>query len=296
MLGWYNLPQMIKKLLILPFDHRSSFINDILSSKEYSKKKIEKMKEMIFEAFLLSIKDKDKESFAILVDEEYGEKVLKKAKKIGIQTCLPVEKSGQKELILEFGKNFGAHIDKFKPDFVKVLIRYNPSNKELNKRQLKVLSEINDFCKKNKYKIILELLVPPTEEESLIKNYDGLFRYKKTIESIKEINKYIDVDVWKLEGFTKDQWKKVLKVKNKKSKIIFLGRGENVKKVSDWMNEASFFEDIIGFAIGRTIFLDSLKKYESKEISKAKATEEIKNNFDYFVYLWEKNIKKNSRK
>lgn len=287
---------MNKKLLILPFDHRSSFVENILNSKENSKEKIKEMKEMIFESFLLSIKGKNKKDFAILVDEEYGEEVLNRAKKIGVKICLPIEKSGQKELKLEFGKNFEKHVKKFKPDFVKVLIRYNPSNKELNKKQLKVLSLVNNFCKKNAYKVILELLVPPTEKESLIKDYDEKIRYSKTIEAIKEINDFIEVSVWKLEGFKKEQWKEIIEAKNKNSKIIFLGRGEDKKMVSKWMKDASFFKEIIGFAIGRTIFLNPLKKYESKKISREKAIEEMRKNFNYFIDLWEKNIKKNIKK
>lgn len=287
---------MNKKLLILPFDHRSSFVENILNSKENSKEKIKEMKEMIFESFLLSIKGKNKKDFAILVDEEYGEEVLSRAKKIGVKICLPIEKSGQKELKLEFGKNFEEHVKKFKPDFVKVLIRYNPSNKELNKKQLKVLSLVNNFCKKNAYKVILELLVPPTEKESLIKDYDEKIRYSKTIEAIKEINDFIEISVWKLEGFKKEQWKEIIEAKNKNSKIIFLGRGEDKKMVSKWMKDASFFKEIIGFAIGRTIFLNPLKKYESKKISREKAIEEMRINFNYFIDLWEKNIKKNIKK
>ena len=52
---------------------------------------------------------------------------------------MPVEKSGQNEFDFEYGADFGANIEKFNPDFSKVLVRYNPDDPdtELNQRQLR---------------------------------------------------------------------------------------------------------------------------------------------------------------
>jgi 5-dehydro-2-deoxygluconokinase len=281
---------MKQELLILPFDHRSSFLRDILGlSIKPSKKDIAEIKELkiiIFEGFLLTA-EKNK-SFGILVDEEYGEEILKESKRNKITVCLPVEKSGEKILKLNYQKNFGEHIDKFNPDFVKILIRYNPLNKNDNQKQLKVLSQINAFCQKRKYKVILELLVPPAKEELNIKNYETTVRAKRTVEAIEEIKQKLKVSIWKLEGFEKNQWAQVIKAINKDSRIIFLGRGEDKKKVVKWMKAAAAHKEIIGFAIGRTIFLETLKRYHSKKISRKKAVKLISNNFKYFVDLWRK--------
>ena len=271
---------MSKQLIILPFDHRSSFLKDITNQK----RKVREMKEMIFDAFLLSIKNK--RDFAILVDEELGENVLLRAKKENIKICLPVEKSGQKELKLEYGDDFQKHIKKFDPEYVKILVRYNPSNIEINKRQLEILSKIDNFCRENKYKVLLELLVPKSKEEIGIKNYDTLLRYKKTIEAIKEIKAKIKVSIWKLEGFSKKQWESVIKSTNKGSKIVLLGRGEDKSKVSKWMRDASGYKEIIGFAIGRTIFLEPLKEYQNNKSTKEETIKKISDNFNYFINLW----------
>lgn len=284
---------MEQELLILPFDHRSSFLRDILklSGKPNKKEenKVKKLKKIIFEGFLSAVKkEKIRNNFAILADEKYGTEILNKAKKEKIRICLPVEKSGKEELQLEYGKNFGEHIDKFKPDFVKILIRYNPLNSKINKKQLKVLSKIDKFCKKKKYKVILELLVPPSKKEMELKNYDKEIRGERTIEAIKEIKTAINVDIWKLEGFEKKQWKKIIDSVEKQDRIIFLGRGQDKKKVIKWLKAAAPFKEIIGFAIGRTTFLEALKKYNSGKISKEKAVKTIADNFQYFVKLWRK--------
>lgn len=287
---------MIKQLFILPFDHRKSFIKDILNINQKINKKqkeqIKELKQTIFEGFLETIKNhKDKKPFAILVDEEFGENILKQAKKKKIKICLPIEKSGQEELQMEYGTSWKKHIAKFKPDFVKILIRYNPLNYDINKKQLKKLSQINDFCSKNKYKVILELLVPPAKEDLSCVNYDTNERALRTMQAIREIKEKINVAIWKMEGFSDVQWKKIIPLINKNSKIIFLGRGQDQAKVEEWLINAAKQKEIIGFAIGRTIFLNTLKDYYNKKISREKAVEIISQKFNFFINLWRQNKK-----
>ena len=73
-----------------------------------------------------------------LVDEQFGgpTQVPEQAKARGIKLAMPVEKSGQNEFDFEYGDDFGAHIERFDPDFSKVLVRYNPDgDAEMNERQ-----------------------------------------------------------------------------------------------------------------------------------------------------------------
>ena len=59
------------------------------------------------------------------------------AKERGLILAMPVEKSGQNEFDFEYGDQFGEHIERFDPDFSKVLVRYNPDgDAEMNKRQI----------------------------------------------------------------------------------------------------------------------------------------------------------------
>jgi len=264
------IKHMKKELFILPFDHRSSFIGDIMGLKTISRKTEERIKELkhiIFEGFLLSIKGKNKKSFGILVDEKFGEKILREAKEKNITIVVPVEKSGTKELKLEYGDKFREHVNKFKPDYVKILVRYNPKDKG----QLKILKKINDFAKKEKYEIILELLAPA----------------QKRIKTIKEIATVIDVDIWKLEGADKKFWPGIFKALNKNSRVIVLGRGENKARVEKWLKTAKPFPRIIGFAIGRTVFKKSLTDYDKGKISREEAIKRISGNFSHFLKLWQ---------
>ncbi|MCK9578106.1 DUF2090 domain-containing protein [bacterium] len=285
----------MKKIYILPFDHRSSFTKDILGIEipnKNQKKEIKNLKTIIFNGLQKSLEGrKDKKDFSILVDEEYGLDVIKKAQENKIKICLPVEKSGENILKLEYGKHYKDHIKKISPDFVKILVRYNPENIKENKKQLEILNEIYSFCKKNKYKTILELLVPPTDNDMIIcknkETYDKKLRTLRTKNAIREIKKAIKPTIWKLEGFSFNQWKDIIN-ETKNNKIIVLGRGEDDKKVRQWLKDAAKYETIIGFAIGRTIFMDPIKEYYLKEISSDKAISLISNKFLGFVSIWEK--------
>ena len=79
---------------------------------------------------------------------------------------MPVEKSGQEEFDFQYGDDFGAHIEKFDPDFAKVLVRYNPDDDaDTNERQLKRLKRLADWLHDNDRKFLFELLVPATGEQ-----------------------------------------------------------------------------------------------------------------------------------
>lgn len=290
---------MNKNLYILPFDHRASFLKNILNISQKPKKKdlvlAQKLKELIFKGFLMSSSDfKNKGDFAILVDEKLGQSVLDKAKKQKIRICLPIEKSGE-SFDFEYGQDFQKHIKKVSPDFVKALIRYNPDNLEENKKQLKKMAELSSFCRKNKYKLLIELLVPPTKE-NLKKygqeKYDQDIRPKKTEQAIKEIKAIASPAIWKLEGMAKKGWPGIINTVGL-AKIIVLGRGESDKKVKKWLADAASFKEVIGFAVGRTIFMDALKKYLAGEISEKETCLWIATKFSFFTNFWQ--TKKNKK-
>lgn len=238
------------KLIVFPFDHRNSL-------KKITNKNLSEVKETIFEGFLDVYKNyKHKKYLAILIDEKYGKKVIEKAKKEKVKICLSLEKSGKNELELEY-KNL-RDVNKIRPDFLKILVRYNKSKKQLN-----TIKKVSDFCKKNNYKFILELLGPEDE----------------VIPYIKKINAIAKIDIWKLEGQKKEQWQEITKIAKN---IIILGRGEDKRRVKQWLKTAKPFKQVIGFAIGRTIFTKPIKK------SKEKAIKEISKNFKEFLDYWNK--------
>ena len=120
---------------------------------------------------------------------------------------MPVEKSGQDEFDFQYGDEFGEHIEKFDPQFSKVLVRYNPDgDAEVNRRQLGKLKRLADWLHENDRKFLFELLVPaePAQLESVggdTDRYDAELRPELMRRAIEEIQNYgIEVDIWKIEG------------------------------------------------------------------------------------------------
>jgi myo-inositol catabolism protein IolC len=118
-----------KPLYLLPFDHRSSFDKGLYGwSGALTAEQTERIawtKEVIYDAFRFALTaGLPKNQAGMLVDEQFGSRILRDATSNGFITAMPVEKSGQAEFHFEFGTRYAAHIEQYKPTFVKVLVRY----------------------------------------------------------------------------------------------------------------------------------------------------------------------------
>lgn len=295
-----------KNLFILPFDHRSSFVKDIfgftnLDLTPEQTQQIIDAKETIYEAFKLAAKDYiPEQQAAVLVDELFGDKILKDAKHKGFVTILTTEKSGQQEFTFEYGSEFSKHIEKYKPIFAKALIRYNPEDKESSKiRQRQQVKILSDYCHNNNFKFLLEVLIHPKDYQLIKahdnkKLYDLEIRPKLTITMIEELqNAGIEPDVWKLEGmnFSK-QYEDIIEQIRKNNRnnvgLVILGRAAEKEDVETWISKGSGVNGVIGFAVGRTIFLQPLIDLKNAKSSKQDAIDQIANNFKYFYDVFMK--------
>lgn len=291
------------KLFILPFDHRSSFAelfgftNLELSSEE--KEEISEAKEIIYTAFKKAVDQEiPKDQAAILIDEEYGDKIIRDAINQRYNVILTTEKSGQKEFGFEYDDNFAKHIEKYKPGFVKALIHYNPNDDPLSKmRQQQKLEILSNYCHKNAYKFLLEILISPTDSQSKDCNedsniYDNQVRPNLTVKVIEELqNANVEPDIWKIEGMESEDSYKIVTLQTRKDErgdvgIVILGRAENQDKVERWIKSGSKIRGIIGFAVGRTIFWKPLVDYKNGNIEKEKAIELISDGFLHFYHIF----------
>lgn len=290
-----------KPLYILAFDHRLTFAKEFfnkesiadLTKEEYDS--ICEFKDIIYDAFKKALeKGVPKENAAILADEEFGNKILLDGKSQGFITILPTEKSGGEEFNFQYQEEFGLHIEKYDPVFAKALVRYNPRNDESFKNhQKKNLKILSDYCRENKYKFLLEVLVIPTpkelEESGSREEYDKKIRPGLTAEMIKELQDFgVEPDIWKLEGMeTAVDYSGVIKEAKSGGRdnvgIVILGRGAEEEKVEEWLTVGARTKGIIGFAVGRTIFWDAISDFKNGKVKKEEVTDTISNNF-YHLY------------
>jgi hypothetical protein len=69
---------------------------------------------------------------------------------------------------------------------------------------------------------------------------------------------------------------------------IILGRGEDERRVWQWLGIAAAVPGFIGFAVGRTVFWDPLIAWRSKKATREETVAEIAKRYHEFVDLFER--------
>jgi myo-inositol catabolism protein IolC len=294
-----------RPLYFLPFDHRGSFKTGMFGWKgaltPEQTAQIAATKQVIYDGFKAAIAaGAPKEKAGILVDEQFGAALLYDAKAQGYVTACPAEKSGQEEFDFEYGEDFAKHIEAFRPTFCKVLVRYNPEGDQaLNRRQSARLNRLSEYLRrKSRSQFLFELLVPP--EKSQLdrfkgdkKAYDLELRPRLVVETIQQLQDAdVEPDVWKIEGLDRRQdCEKIVAVARQggrgKVGCIILGRGEDDKKVREWLMTAGGVPGFIGFAVGRTTFWEPLVSWRAGKITRDAAVAEIARRYGEFVDIFE---------
>ena len=293
------------KLYILAFDHRGSFQKKMFGIEgdptPEQTDQIADAKALIYEGLEKATEEGvDPQATGCLVDEQFGEPkgVPQKAKDAGLLLAMPVEKSGQNEFDFEYGDDFGAHIEKFDPDFSKVLVRYNPEGDPgMNERQTERLKRLADWLHEHDRKFLFELLVP-AEDHQLEQvggdadRYDTELRpelMRRTITEFQEAG--VEADIWKIEGIdTQEDCELISQTARRDGRdgviCVVLGRGANDDKVDHWLRQGAPVEGYAGFAIGRTIWWDALKGYLDGDLERDDAASLIAEKYLRFVQVY----------
>jgi myo-inositol catabolism protein IolC len=292
-------------LYVLPFDHRGSFQTKMFGWKgalsPEQTAQIAAAKRVIYDGFRAAVAaGVPRDKAGILVDEQFGGAILRDAAAEGYILACPAEKSGQDEFDFEYGEDFGKHIDEFNPTFCKVLVRYNPAgDKDLNQRQAGRLKRLSDYLHGSNRLYMFELLVPPEKEQldqvkGDKKAYDLELRPGLMVQAIHQLQDVgVEADVWKIEGLERrEDCARVVTAarRNGRNKVgcIVLGRGEDDKKVREWLATAAHVPGFIGFAVGRTTFWDPLIDWRAKKTSREGAVAEIARRYREWVDIFEK--------
>ena len=99
-------------------------------------------------------------------------------------------------------------------------------------------------------------------------------------------------EIWKIEGLDttddNENVSKVIKDGGREDVIaVVLGRGANDEKVNEWLRAGSSVDGYSGFAIGRSIFWNSLKGWHENEKSREEAVSEIANSYLNFISVYQ---------
>jgi myo-inositol catabolism protein IolC len=281
-----------ESLFLVAFDHRSSFSRGLFGASEPLPAgvaaKVADTKELIFKAFEQAIaRGAPRRLCGILVDEQFGAAVARKAKERGFLLAMPVEQSGQREFQLQYGAEFGRHFEAFDPDFCKVLVRYNPEDdRALNQRQTAKLAQLSEWLHTRERKFLFELLVRATREQlercGGQERFDRELRARLVVEALRELQLGgVEPDIWKIEGLeSATDCERVVEqaragIGRDQVVCIVLGRGASLERVLEWLATAAPVPGFDGFAIGRTLWLDALEKYVAGAATLQLARDEI---------------------
>jgi 5-dehydro-2-deoxygluconokinase len=292
-------------LYILAFDHRGSFQKKFFGIEGEPDAEqtaiIADAKHLIFEGMLQATAGgTDASAMGVLVDEQFGSTVPAEAHEHGLKLAMPAERSGQATFDFQYGEDFPAHIERFDPDFTKVLVRYNPAGDQgANAEQLGKLRRLSDWLHENDGKFLFELLVPAEDAQLQsvggdVERYDAELRPELMRRAMAEIQDGgIEPDIWKIEGVDERSDCEMLSAQARVGgregvRCVVLGRGADDAKVDAWLEAAAGVDGYIGFAIGRSIWWDPLKGYVDGKVERAAGARTIAENYLRFVAVYER--------
>jgi myo-inositol catabolism protein IolC len=295
-------------LFILPFDHRGSFETKMFGwtgeLTPAQTREIADAKRVIYDGFLRALASGvPKERAGILVDEQFGVDILRDAHAQGFVTACPAEKSGQDEFDFEYGEDFAAHIESIRPTFCKVLVRFNPDGEpSLNQRQMQRLKRLSDYLRgAGQSKFMFELLVPPASAQLAQvagdpHRYDLELRPQLMARAITDLQDAgVEPDLWKIEGLERrDDCEKIVAAARRGGReqvsCIVLGRGEDDRKVREWLETAAGVPGFVGFAVGRTDFWEPLVGWRAGTLTRADAVAEISRRYQDFADVFSRGL------
>jgi myo-inositol catabolism protein IolC len=270
-----------RPLYVLAFDHRTSFQTKLFGiagqPTTADRARMAEAKLIILDGLLAVADDVPGGVLGALTDEEHGAVAARAAQERGLTLAIAAEKSSRPEFEFEYGDAFAAHIEAFAPDFVKVLVRYDPDAD--NARQAARLAQLSQWLAPREPKLLFELLVPVRTPE----------RVAAAIGELQAAG--VEPDVWKVEGMERAaDYRVVAEAARAGGRddvgLVVLGAGADEGTVAHWLREAAGVEGFIGFAIGRTIFWDALTGWLRGDVSREAAVERIAGNYRRTIDLY----------
>ena len=265
------------QIFALAFDHRNSLRRDFMhltgqpAPEQHAT--MVAAKGVVTDALVEAAPQVSPDRPVLLIDHEYGGEFVPLAQAAGIRVAMPAEESGQAELRYLCGGHPERVIAAHHPDYVKVLIRYNPDGgtDDMNARQRARLRQLSNWLEGRPERLMLELLVPPEPAQLAAvghdqSRFDRETRAGLTVTAIDQIaGDGLRPALWKIEGpeSLQDAARIAGAVRSVQADAgcLVLGRGADAAAVRRWLAIAAATDGFTGFAVGRTIWWDALEGF-----------------------------------
>jgi myo-inositol catabolism protein IolC len=292
-----------RSLFLLAMDQRDSIEQKLYELKHaptpVEAASIAANKLLVFRGLLDAVTElSDEVRPGFLVDEQYGASpAVLAAADDRLSLAMPLEASGRDWFDFTYGHDWRTHAEFFGTDHAKVLIRDNPGlDEEQRAQQAYRLAEVSAWADRGDHELILELLVPATEEDlgsagGDTERYDREIRPDLTVEVMRYLQDHgVEPAIWKIEGLaTRDAAESIAQAARRDGRdasCIVLGRHAPKEQLDEWLRIAAPVEGFIGFAIGRSIWWDVLEHRLSGEIGEDEARGRVAGNFTGFVHTY----------
>jgi myo-inositol catabolism protein IolC len=300
-------PRHDDPLFILAMDHRASFGKTLFEVKDDNPDPdqvaaMKSAKRMIFEGLQAALPAVTYGRAGVLVDERYGQDVIDAARTEAQRVVLavPVEASGHDWFTLEWGDQWLGHVETIRPDYAKVLVRDNPDfDPAEREQQFGRLAQVSSGLHGIGVPLLYELLVPATSAQLDQAGhdpgaYDRDIRPGLVVRVIADNQAHgIEPTLWKVEGLetveAAQQVAEQAKAGGRTTDLIVLGRDAPADRLDHWLEVASQVSAFVGFAIGRSIWEDSVRGYEASDRSQAAASaasSEVAERYLGFIAHW----------
>lgn len=245
-------------------------------------------KHMVLEGLLAALESEpDLAAHAgILVDEQLGAGVPERARAHHVTLSMPLERGGCAVYETE-PADLDAYLAHFRPELPKVLVRYNVEGSASDNRdQRSRLAKVSQAVRDSGGRFLFELLVPPTPEQRNIPGevFDTEVRPGLIHRAMTEIVEEVPVDVWKLEHLGAPEHYRTAAdlAAQTGGECILLGANAPRATVDGWLTDAAA-NGFTGFAIGRSIWWDSLRGLLAGDLTRPEAIAAVAANYRHFA-------------
>jgi myo-inositol catabolism protein IolC len=301
-------PRHDDPLFILAMDHRGSFGKTLFGVEDDKPdaRRLASMraaKGLIFAGLREAQRQLPYGRAGVLVDEQYGEAVIDAAlaSRDTVTLAVPIEASGHPWFTPQWGTEWIEHVERIRPDYAKVLVRDNPDfDPGDREQQFDLLAEVSELLREINIPLLYELLVPGTDAqlESVGNDqyrYDRDLRPSLVARVIADNQAHgVQPRLWKVEGLETAEACQAIAAQarsgGRTADLIVLGRDAPEDRLGHWLEVAGEVPAFVGFAIGRSIWEDVIRDFESSakdDDAAAAARHRIAEKYLGFVRHWQ---------
>ena len=293
-------PRRWNRLVAFAFDHRVQFLK-VAEAHGKGEAEIHRFKTLALEAVRHG--GKGDPGQGLLVDDWLGREALHEAAALGPNgqsawIGRPLEVSGVFPLELEEGPDIGSRLNEWPTTHcVKVLFPYRlDDDVEVRRKHEALLLRLADACRRTRHELLVEIITSRTVEtadkpggEAQHKGQDPKMT-PVIMGIIYELGVY--PDWWKLEAIEdRTFWQEcsdlVAEHDPHAQGIIVLGKRAAPEVMQRIFTTAAGVEHVKGFAVGRTIYEETLAAWLASTLDDDEAIEHMAQAYRNLIHLWD---------